>query len=314
MDELSEPIVSPDWLRRQMQDSADKMPLRIVDGSWRLPVSCEKPPRVAHAERRLPGAVYFDLDAISDRSSTLPHMAPSPEIFGAEMARLGIGEGDRIIIYDDTGLFSAARVWWTFRMMGYRRASVLDGGLPAWIAQGGATEAGAASEPAAKTLVAETAKNAASHENVRHVDRFSAVTAREVRAALVNPAARVLDARPADRFIGKAPEPRPGLRRGAMPGAVNLPFSTVLDEGGRLMPDSRLRQIFADAGVGPDTPVIATCGSGVSAAILILALAKLGYSRHALYDGSWAEWGLETNDPSLFPVVARSACADGRQD
>ncbi len=314
MDELSEPIVSPDWLRRQMRECAETSPVCIVDASWRLPGSTEKPARVAHAQRRLPGAVFFDLDGVSDRSSPLPHMAPSRDTFDAEMARIGVGKHEHIIVYDDSGLFSAARVWWMFRMMGYRRVSVLDGGLPAWIAQGGETETGAIIEPVLDTETAERTQNAASTENSCKVDGFAAATATEVRAALLNPAARVLDARPADRFTGKAPEPRPGLHRGAMPGAVNLPFSTVLGDDGRLLPDDQLRQIFADAGVRPDTAVIATCGSGVSAAILILAMAKLGYSRHALYDGSWAEWGAKTNDPSLFPVVVRSTRVDGRQD
>lgn len=307
MDELIEPVVQADWLRAHMRENILTASLKIVDASWRLPGSDHISAYEAFRQRRIPGAMFFDLDEVRDASSPLPHMAPTPEIFEAEMERLGIDRGDRIIVYDDAGLFSAARVWWTFQRMGHPRVSVLDGGLPAWIAIGGHLETGAPRKQEALR------KHDAPPRPSRPGDLFAIAFSDDVRAALENRTARVIDARPAARFAGLAPEPRPGLRRGSMPGAVNLPFSALLDPVGRLVPDERLREILAGAGILPHTPVIATCGSGVTAAIIILALAKLGYSNHALYDGAWAEWGSELNDPALFPVV-RSKPADGRQD
>lgn len=277
------PLVSTDWLTTRLADPD----LRIVDGSWRMPGN---PPAITdHQQRRIPGAVYFDLDLIADRSTTLPHMLTTPALFAEAAGALGIGADDRVIVYDDQGIFSAARVWWTFRAFGHEKVSVLDGGLPQWLREGRDVVSGREA-PAARAY---------GEARTPVLSR----TAAQVRDFLTRPAGVVLDARPAARFRGEAPEPRPGLRRGHMPGAVNLPHGALLTDSGMMRPLSDLARLFHDRDVHAGTDVILSCGSGVTAAVLALALERLGHRRHALYDGSWSEWGALTNDPALFPAA-----------
>lgn len=253
--------------------------LRIVDASWHLD---GRDARAEFEQVRIPGAVFFDLDAVSDHTSDLPHMLPTAAAFAEVVGALGISATDRIVVYDTVGLFSAARVWWTFRLMGARDVRVLDGGLPRWRAEARATETGPAS-PVART-------------HFEPAERPGAVADMATVLAALSGDAQIVDARPAPRFNGEAAEPRAGLRSGHMPGALNLPFKALLDDTGRLLPTTDLRARFAEAGVTFDRPIITSCGSGVTAAILTLALAELGEDS-ALYDGAWAEWGGRTETP-----------------
>lgn len=278
------PLATTAWLASEL-GAGD---LKVVDASWRMPGN---PPAIEdHKKRRIPGAVFFDLDRIADRSTSLPHMLPSADEFARAMGALGISENDRVVVYDDAGVFSAARVWWTFRAMGHGAVAALDGGLPKWLREGRPIESGEASPKPALY------KARSSRAIVRCAD--------DVRALLVRKTGVVLDARPAARFSGETAEPRPGLRSGHMPSAVNLPYSLLLTASGEFKSLQELATLFHDRDVHTETSVIATCGSGVTAAVLSLALERLGHRAHAVYDGSWAEWGDQANDPALFPVVA----------
>lgn len=252
--------------------------LRIIDASWHLDGT---PGRPAFEAGHIPGSVFFDLEAISDPDSPLPHMMPSPERFAEQVGALGVSETDRIVVYDTFGLMTAARVWWMFRAMGCDRVQVLDGGLPAWTGMGGALESGPA-RPASAVF-----KPAPRPQMIADVE--------QVRAALV--AGRpVLDARAAARFAGAAPEPRPGLRSGHMPGALNLPYAELLTGEGRMRDTEALKAAFEARGVGTGDRPITSCGSGVTAAVPLLALAVLG-REGVLYDGAWAEWGGRADTP-----------------
>lgn len=268
---MTDPVVSTAWLAERL-GSPD---VRVVDGSWHMP-NAGRSGREEHAKVHIPGAVFFDIDAIADRTVDLPHMLPTPEAFAEAAGQLGLARDATIVVYDSHGLFSAARVWWTLRTMGYDKVFVLDGGLPRWQAEGRPTESGEV------TPTPVTVTPAFRPELVRSLD--------DVRGHLAAGDARLLDARSAARWRGEAPEPRPGVRSGRMQGSANLPYDQVLD-GDALKPAADLKPAFEAAGVDLAKPIVTTCGSGVTASVLALALARLGLDQVAVYDGSWAEWG-----------------------
>ncbi|MDW3096554.1 MAG: 3-mercaptopyruvate sulfurtransferase [Alphaproteobacteria bacterium] len=265
-------LVSVQWVRDHISDPH----LVLLDASWHMPAA-ERDPRAEYGRDHIAGARFFDIDAISDTSSPLPHMLPTPDAFAASVSGLGISNVDQIVIYDTVGLFSAARAWWMFRAMGHDKVAVMDGGLPAWLASGGATT-DAKEQFERSTYEAQFSPRA--------VTPLSAMQAASEGASHI-----ILDARPAGRFDGSQPEPRPGLPSGHMPNATSLPFSSVVTSEGFLNAPSDLENLFAGLGVGDEKNVITTCGSGVTAAILTLALARIGVEETSLYDGSWTEWG-----------------------
>jgi thiosulfate/3-mercaptopyruvate sulfurtransferase len=267
---MSNNLVSTDWLHENLR-APD---VAIIDGSWYLPAQ-NRDGKAEYLARHIPGAVHFDIEKISDHSSSLPHMIPPPEQFGRQMNELGIGDDMRIIVYDGAGLFSAPRVWWMLRVFGARHVRILDGGLPKWLSEGRPVESGAVKRAPANFAVRFDAKAVADTQRVRE--------------ALETGAAQVVDARSVERFTGAAPEIRPGIQSGHMPGALNAPSSSFLEQG-RLKTAAALADALEQAGVEGDRPVITSCGSGVSAAIISLALDELGRPAQALYDGSWTEW------------------------
>ena len=266
-------LVSTDWLAAHLKDPD----LRILDASWFLP-DAGRDAKAEYAAGHIPNARFFDIDEITDNRSTLPHMAPPPEKFIARMRAMGVGDGHQVVIYDAAGLFSAARVWWTFRLMGKTDVAVLDGGLPKWRAEGREIDD---MPPIVRDRHMTTSRQ---NQMVKDVTQVA-------HAAKLGEA-EIIDARAAARFRGEVAEPRAGLRSGHIPGSRNVPFATLLNADATMKSPAELRAVFEAAGVNLAKPAITSCGSGVTAAVLSLALERIGHRNHALYDGSWAEWGM----------------------
>ncbi|MEL7165108.1 MAG: 3-mercaptopyruvate sulfurtransferase [Pseudomonadota bacterium] len=277
-------LVSTDWLAAHLKDPD----LRILDASWYLP-DAGRDARAEYDAAHIPGARFFDIDEISDARSELAHMAPPPEKFMSRMRAMGVGDGHQVVVYDGAGLFSAARVWWLFRLMGFRDVAVLDGGFPKWQAEGRAVED--------MPPVIRDRHLTARFQNhlVRDVTQVSRAS------KLGDP--QIVDARGAARFRGDAPEPRPGMRAGHIPSSRNVPYDSVLNPDGTMKSEADTRAIFEAAGVDLTKPIITSCGSGVTAAVLALALERMGHDSWSLYDGSWAEWGASP----LVPVATGDA-------
>jgi thiosulfate/3-mercaptopyruvate sulfurtransferase len=275
---MSDPLVSTEWLHERL-GAPD---IKIIDATWYLPGD-ERDPKADYALAHIPGAVFFDIEEIADLNSPMPHMLPPPEKFASRVKKMGLGDGSTIVVYDASGIFSAPRVWWMFRAMGHERVMVLDGGLPKWIAEGRPIE----DMPPATQERHFTPRYTS--DLVRDLD--------QVRKTLESGREQVVDARAAARFTGEAPEPRPGLRGGHMPGSLNVPSSTLIAPDGTMKSAEQLADVFELAGVDVNKRVVATCGSGISASIVALALARLGHPRTAVYDGSWTEWGGREDTP-----------------
>ncbi|WP_170575393.1 3-mercaptopyruvate sulfurtransferase [Ruegeria atlantica] len=265
-------LVSTEWLAAHIKDPD----LRILDGSWYLPQQ-GRDAKAEYDAAHIPGARFFDIDEISDLRSDLPHMAPPVEKFMSRMRAMGVGDGHQVVVYDGAGLMSAARVWWLFRLMGQENIAVLDGGLPMWQAEGREIED-------LPPVIRDR------HMTVR-VQNHLVRDVTQVAAAAKLADHEIIDARSAGRFVGTEPEPREGLRSGRIPGSRNVPFGELLNKNGTMKSPDDCRAVFEAAGVNLTKPAITSCGSGVTAAILSLALERMGKKDHSLYDGSWAEWG-----------------------
>lgn len=277
MSETSRFVVSSEWLHNAL-GSPD---LKILDASFYLPAQ-NRNADAEYAAGHIPGAIRFDHDKVADHSTGLPHMVPSPEVFAEAVGRMGISENDRIVIYDGPGIFSAPRGWWLFRTMGAKNVFVLDGGLDGWKAEGRPLETEAPT-PAPVTFTPKF-----------RVDKV--IDLQTMLGIISDGSAQIADARPAGRFAGTDPEPRAGMRSGHMPGARSLP-SGSFSVNGKLRPVPELRQVIEDAGIDFGQPVVTSCGSGITAAIITLALESIGHDDNALYDGSWTEWGSREDTP-----------------
>lgn len=274
-----EALVSTEWLAERL-GAPD---IRVVDGSWYLP-AMNRDPKAEYRAQHIPNAVYFDIDEISDTDSPYPHMLPSAAKFASRVRKLGLGDGNRIVVYDGSGInLSAPRVWWMFRVFGHKDVAVLDGGLKKWLAEGRPVD----DFPPAPRERHFTARFDGT--KVREID--------QVRRLIGEAREQLLDARPRGRFTGADPEPRPGLRGGHMPTARNLPATELVGPDGSFLSADALRAKFAAAGIDPAKPVVTTCGSGVSACALALGLHLIGAKQVAVYDGSWSEWGAQADTP-----------------
>jgi thiosulfate/3-mercaptopyruvate sulfurtransferase len=263
--------VDADWLQERLGEPG----ITIVDASWYLPAQ-KRNARGEYEAGHIPGAVFFDQDAVSDNSSNLPHTLPSPQDFARFVGTLGISADDTIVVYDGPGFFSAPRAWWMFRVMGVFQVYVLDGGFDGWKASG-------------RPVTADITKIAPCIFHAEF-DEARVASLADMRRIVETRESQIADARGAGRFAGTEPEPRAGVRSGHMPGARNVPVS-VLSENGQLLPKARLREIFESAGIDLSKPIVTSCGSGVTAAAITLALETLGHTDNRLYDGSWTEWG-----------------------
>ena len=273
-----DPLVSTAWLAERL-DAPD---IKLVDASWYLPAE-ERDPKAEYDAAHIPGAVFFDIDEIAADDTDLPHMLPSPAKFASRVRKLGIGDGSRIVVYDGYGVRAAARVWWTFRAMGHEDVVVLDGGLPKWIAEG-------------RPVTDRPTIPRERHFTVRVANDLVRDRG-QVARGLETSREQVVDARPGSRFRGEAPEPRADLKSGHMPGALSLPMNQVIAPDGTMKSAAALAEVFEKAGVDVKRPVVTSCGSGITACVLALALARLGRWRTAVYDGSWAEWGTAEGAP-----------------
>lgn len=272
-------LVETDWLNERLSAPG----VVIIDASWSMPGDARKAEEI-YREAHIPGALFFDIDEIADTSSPFPHMLPPPEKFASRMRKMGVGDGMKIVVYDNRGIFSAPRVWWTFRVMGHNDVVVLNGGLVKWREEGRPLESGSPAMRSERHFSAR--KNS---ELVRDLD--------DVRAALQSKRLLVVDARSKARFEGRDKEPRPVPRLGHMPGAHNVPYESLIDSNGTLKSSAGLRSAFEAAGVDPGKPIITTCGSGITACILALGLSVLGNEWASVYDGSWAEWSTVPSAP-----------------
>ena len=271
------PLVSTSWLADHVDDPA----VIILDATWFMPGDPREAAKV-YATAHIPGAHFFSIDTISDHATDVPHMIAAPSDFAVAARRLGVNAASTVVVYDGEGLFSASRVWWNFRAMGHATTFVLDGGLPRWIAEGRSVETGW------RDAIHGDFKSRPDPRLVRDMT--------QVRQALDAKSAQIVDARPAGRFTGAVPEPRADLRGGHMPGAVNLPYSLLVENGALLAPDA-ISAAFEAVGIDLAKPIVTTCGSGVTAGVLTLALAAIGRDDVAVYDGSWSEWGARTDTP-----------------
>ncbi len=265
--------VGADWLHDHLLEDD----LVILDGSWHLP-SERRNAKEEYEKEHIPGALFFDLDKHSRQDTDLPHMMPDAAQFSREMGSLGLSHEMTFIIYDTKGLFSAARIWWMFRHFGIQKVYILNGGLQAWKNMGYKIESGLKTKPKTNFLA--------------RVENNLTIDLEEMKKAILSKESPLLfDARSSARFLGREAEPRPGVQAGHMPGAINIPYDSLLDNAQKLLSTKDLQRIFDQKGFTPHQPVIATCGSGVTACIILLALTHLGYNTFALYDGSWSEWG-----------------------